>query len=285
MSASKIIKLHLYVYFLLLNFLLFFFASQIVIAGFAYAFGNPLKIINGYDSFGNTCGVSTNRREKELSETVSGISTIDKPYVFFFDFKEIKQSLKICVKNCPTREIESARELYNIYQYNQTGYCRYDFDFNKLNSASDRDEMIFDLIGPCPKLPIHATSPLLNRCIPNGKNSPLKEANELYNVISRWDFVEQTASDLYKSWHIILIVCFVSLVFSIILIGLLHYLTQLISWLIAIFVAISSIAITVLLWWTYYDLKKKKESGELSSVAQYVQNETAVYIFAIIATM
>jgi solute carrier family 44 (choline transporter-like protein), member 1 len=74
-------------------------------------------------------------------------------------------------------------------------------------------------------------------------------------------------------------------VFSIILIGLLHYLTQLISWLIAIFVAISSIAITVLLWWTYYDLKKKKESGELSSVAQYVQNETAVYIFAIIATM
>lgn len=72
---------------------------------------------------------------------------------------------------------------------------------------------------------------------------------------------------------------------SIILIGLLHYLTHIISWLICIFVGVASIALTVLLWWTYYDIKNKKEHAELSQLAQFVQNETAVYVFAIIATV
>jgi solute carrier family 44 (choline transporter-like protein), member 1 len=76
------------------------------------------------------------------------------------------------------------------------------------------------------------------------------------------------------------------LIFSIILIGLLHYLTQIISWLICIFVGIASIALTGLLWYTYYEIKKKKEADEeFSQLGQFVQNETAVFVFAIIATI
>jgi solute carrier family 44 (choline transporter-like protein), member 1 len=154
----------------------------------------------------------------------------------------------------------------------------------KLQNAQDSDKMIFDVTGPCPVLPVHESTALFHRCIPAGKNAPLKEIKELYNVVSHWDFVEQTGRDLYKSWHIILIVCVISLVFSLILIGLLHYLTHIISWLICIFVGIASIAITALLWWTYYDLKNKKNTGELS-FAQFAGNETAIYVFAILATM
>lgn len=90
---------------------------------------------------------------------------------------------------------------------------------------------------------------------------------------------------MYKSWKIIVLVCVLSLALSIILIGLLHYLTQIISWLICIFVGIASIALTVVLWMTYYDIKHKKEHTEMSQLAQFVQNETAVYVFAIIATV
>lgn len=126
---------------------------------------------------------------------------------------------------------------------------------------------------------------VLHRCIPSGVNAPHKEVKELYNLISNWGFVEQTARDLYKSWKIIVLVCVLSLALSIILIGLLHYLTQIISWLICIFVGIASIALTVVLWLTYYDIKHKKEHAELSQLAQFVQNETAVYVFAIIATV
>lgn len=157
---------------------------------------------------------------------------------------------------------------------------------NKLNErlASD-DEMIFDYSGPCPKLPIVESSPIFNRCVPTGKNAPQKGITDFYNLVSTWGFVDQTARDLYKSWHIILLICLVSLVLSVILIGLLHYLTQIISWLICIFVAVASIGLTALLWYTYYDIKHRKENAEISKLAQYVQNETAVYIFAIIATV
>lgn len=191
------------------------------------------------------------------------------------------------MNECPTKEIEDPRQLYSYYQENKTQLCRYDFDMTKLNdrSLASSNEMIFHFTGPCPKLPILEGAPVLHRCIPTGKNAPLKGVKDLYSLISSWDFVEQTARDLYKSWHIIALVCVISLVLSVILIGLLHYLTQIISWLICIFVAVASIAITVLLWMTYYDIKNKKDHAELSQLAQYVQNETAVFVFAIIATM
>lgn len=158
---------------------------------------------------------------------------------------------------------------------------------NKLNDGrlSKTDEMVFDFTGPCPKLPIYEGSPVLHRCVPSGKNAPLKEVKELYSLISSWDFVEQTARDLYKSWHIILLICFISLILSVILIGLLHYLTQIVSWLICIFVGVAAIAVTGLLWYTYYNIKKNKDHAELSQLNQFVQNETAVFVFAIIATM
>jgi solute carrier family 44 protein 1 (choline transporter-like protein) len=52
----------------------FFF--QIYIAAFAYVYGDPLKLINGYDSFGNTCGISKNEKMGGLE--LSGFDTSDK---------------------------------------------------------------------------------------------------------------------------------------------------------------------------------------------------------------
>jgi solute carrier family 44 protein 1 (choline transporter-like protein) len=230
--------------------------------------------------------VSDNRKNADSSfGKAANIDTSDKPYVFFFNLKEIQKSLKICVKQCPSVQLNTSRQLYDYYKQEGTNYCRYDFDMNKLQNTRDDDKLVFHLTGPCPEFPVYEGTPVFHRCVPSGKNAPLKEAQELYKVVSSWDFVEQTARDLYKSWHIIALVCVISLVLSIILIGLLHYLTQIISWLICIFVGVASIAITVLLWYTYYDIKKKKDTAELSQLTQYLQNETAVYVFAIIATM
>ncbi|KAG5678794.1 hypothetical protein PVAND_008429 [Polypedilum vanderplanki] len=263
-----------------------FWVLLIVIAAFAFVYGNPQRIINGYDSFGNTCGVSDNKNYADISYgKAAGIDTSDKKFVYFFNIKEIKKSLKICVKQCPSKQLNTSVQLYDYYREKDTSYCRYDFDMNKLTRASDNDELIFHLTGPCPTLPVYESDPVFHRCIPTGKNAPIKEAQELFNVVSGWDFVEKTAHDLYKSWHVIALVCGLSLIFSIILIGLLHYLTQIISWLICIFVGVASIAITILLWYTYFEIKKKKDSSELSQLAQYLQNETAVYVFAIIATI
>nr|CAD7408778.1 unnamed protein product [Timema cristinae] len=49
---------------------------MIVIAAFAIVYGNPLRLINGYDSFGNTCGTSNNEKMGGLA--LSGMDTSDK---------------------------------------------------------------------------------------------------------------------------------------------------------------------------------------------------------------
>lgn len=226
--------------------------------------------------------MKSNEKYRDTAYNASGISTIDKPYVFFFDLKEIQQSLKICVKSCPDKDINEVDDLVKYYEEKDTSYCRYDFDYNKLKSGVRKDnEMIFHFTGPCPKLPIYQGKPVFHRCIPTGDKAPHKELKQFIDLVGSWGFVEQTATDLYKSWHVIALVCGISLVLSIILIGLLHYLTQIISWLICIFVGVASIAITVLLWWTYYDIKQQKTN----EISEYFSQETAVYVFAIIATI
>jgi len=39
-------------------------------------YGDPLKLINGYDSFGNTCGIQNNEKMGGLE--LSGLDTSDK---------------------------------------------------------------------------------------------------------------------------------------------------------------------------------------------------------------
>lgn len=59
----------------LLFFFLFF--KQIMIAAFALVYGNPLRLINGYDSFGNTCEMKANPK-LGIGE-LFGQDTSDKP--------------------------------------------------------------------------------------------------------------------------------------------------------------------------------------------------------------
>lgn len=64
-----------------------------------------------------------------------------------------------------------------------------------------------------------------------------------------------------------------------------HVLTSIISWLICILVAVSSVAITAVLWWTYHGIRNDPNFETHSLLQQFVRNETAVYVLAILATI
>lgn len=65
-----------------------------------------------------------------------------------------------------------------------------------------------------------------------------------------------------------------------------HWMTNIISWFICIFVAVTSIAVTGILWGTYYDIRHPSDKDmTLSVLAEFLRNETAVYVLAIIATI
>lgn len=260
-----------------------FWIALLIIAVFSFVYGNPIRIINGYDSFGNTCGVKSN--EKFSHFPLSGMNTLDKPYLFFLDIKELRQTLKICVKECPQREIGNAVELYRYYEERDAKYCRYDFNMSLLTTQEAAGPKYFAFAGPCPKFPVYQSTPVLHRCIPTGKNAPLHQIKDMYALINSWGAAQQVFRDLYKTWPTIVLICGLSLLFSIILITMLHVLTSIISWLICIFVAVASIAITGILWWSYYKAKHTLDTDQkLSYLEELVRNETTIYVLAILAT-
>lgn len=65
-----------------------------------------------------------------------------------------------------------------------------------------------------------------------------------------------------------------------------HYLSTIISWLICVLVVIVSACLTGTLWWAYYSVKAKHQMEiKYSFVEEYLRNETAIYVLAIVATI
>lgn len=153
---------------------------------------------------------------------------------------------------------------------------------------------------------VQYSTPVLHRCVPTGKNAPGEQIRDMYDLVNSWSAAQQLLSDLYVTWPTIVVMCFTALrkskifkytflvftfsnanclVLSIVIIALMHILTSIISWLICILVAVSSIAITAVLWWTYYGIRNDPNFEAHSLLQQFVRNETAVYVLAILATI
>lgn len=70
------------------------------------------------------------------------------------------------------------------------------------------------------------------------------------------------------------------------MIALMGILTNIISWFICIFALVASVAVTVVLWMTYFDVRNQRDTTiKYSYLEEFVRNETAIYAVAIIATV
>lgn len=124
---------------------------QVLIAAFSFVYGNPIRIINGYDSFGNTCGA----RNKPMSNLdLSGLDMSNKSFLLFFDVKELRHSLKICVEACPRSTLTKPEDIYSYYKITGMSLCEYGFKYSDFkNNAGDK--LLSNSFGPCPVLPIY----------------------------------------------------------------------------------------------------------------------------------
>uniref|UniRef100_A0A6P4FXR8 Choline transporter-like protein n=1 Tax=Drosophila rhopaloa TaxID=1041015 RepID=A0A6P4FXR8_DRORH len=257
-----------------------FWLFLIVIAIFSFVYGNPLRIINGYDSFGNTCGVKHN--EKFQGFPLSGLNTLDKPELFYFDVKELKKSLKICVKSCPAKTMNKGKELLDYYSQTGTQLCKYDYNMQQLNTAGESSST-FNFLGPCPSLPVHESAPVLHRCVPKGTG---EKVQNYYDMLNNWDVAQQFVGDIYSTWHIIAMVCGLALLISIALVTMMHWLSRIVSWVICVLVIVASVALTVALWYAYYNIKHKSGNNtQYSLLEEYVRNQQAVLTLAVLATI
>jgi len=259
-------------------FILFWFV-MIYIAAFAYVYGDPLKLINGYDSFGNTCGIRNN--EKMGGFELSGLDTSDKRYLFYMDVKDIRNTLKICVKQCPDRNVMNLKDIQEFYQQTGSLLCTYDFNFNSQEwQHNSTGAALQTKFGPCPPTPIYDSVPVLNRCVPR----PVKEL--VFSVLNSWDTVEQVLGDLYATWREILGLTALAFVLSLVVIAILHLLVSFVAWIFMLIVSILSVVGTGLLWWTYADLKHQLDNTPESEILkESVQNESAFLVYSILATV
>lgn len=63
-------------------------------------------------------------------------------------------------------------------------------------------------------------------------------------------------------------------------------LTSIIAWVICVFAIVASVAVTVVLWLTYFDVRNKTDTSiKYSYLEEFLRNETAIYALAIIATV
>lgn len=82
--------------------------AAVFVASFALALGDPRRLVNGCDSFGNVCGA---RNAPMGRLAFSGMDATDRPYLFYLDLADPRSSLKICVSRCPFRALRTMDEV------------------------------------------------------------------------------------------------------------------------------------------------------------------------------
>ncbi|XP_043495020.1 choline transporter-like 1 [Polistes fuscatus] len=260
-----------------------FWFLMILIAAFALVYGNPLHLINGYDSFGNTCGMKNN--QKFGSMELFGQDTSEKPYLFFLDVKNVSQSLKICVKKCPDRTMKNMDDVCQFYKETGSQLChdKPGSNFSACSTGGNKHNKM----RPCLELPVYNSVPILNRCIPKAVQDVGETIiSNLYGLINSWDVIEQILGDLYKTWREILALCFLAFVLSLFMIAIFHLLASIVTWIVMILVSIASVAGTGLLWWTYIGIKRTLDKTDPNQLLEEsVRNERAFLVFSVIATI
>lgn len=158
-----------------------FWGGMFVVANEALKSGNPERLINGVDLYGNTCGFNNLARNTTLRGRAYDLTS--KPNLFFvprYDNATNYQVklLSVCVDSCPSQNIQSGSNLTSDL------ICAYDVAPVYTNVAS----------GCTPK---YATQSLVHRCIPTlGAN--LSEVVAMGNgIVSTLDL--QQAKDLSYS--------------------------------------------------------------------------------------
>lgn len=262
-----------------------FLAAAVFVASFALVLGDPRRLVNGCDSFGNVCGA---RNTPMGSLTFSGLDASDRPYLFYLDLADTHRSLKICVKQCPFRQLRTMDEVRRFTEETGSSLCRYDVG-GADRSASLSNQTMLDLfnkeqqttgLGPCPTLPVPPSKPVLNRCVPDGVTSDIFQS--VYGHINSVDTLQQVVSDLFAAWREVTAMLFLACVLAFVVILLIHRLAELAAKIILVASALSVTAVAAVLWWTYADIKLHLDSTPFELLLEEAaKNERAFLIFAV----
>ncbi|XP_050024903.1 choline transporter-like 1 [Dermacentor andersoni] len=262
--------------------------AAVFVASFALALGDPRRLVNGCDSFGNVCGA---RNAPMGRLAFSGMDLTDRPYLFYLDLADPRNSLKICVSHCPFRALRTMDEVRRFGEETGSSLCRYDVAANNHSALSNATVLdLFDKeqqntgLGPCPQLPVPPSKPVRNHCVPFGASSDV--FHNIYGYLNSADSLQQVVSNLFAAWREVCSMLAFACILSFAVVFLLQRFAELAAKVILILSVLSVMATAAVLWWTYVDIKFHLDLIPFERLLEEAaKNEHAFLIFAIGVTL
>lgn len=290
---------------LCLGLFLAFLVGWGVVAVFAFIHGDPERLINPTDSYGNICGTG---------------NFTSKKYLFYFDMTRCASSSilltgcptpQVCISSCPKYNFAALDPTMDLTKYQSSLICKYNVDLTKTYSNSELRNLAE--IGDCAPYYL-ASSPVVGRCLPsfvnetghnfldafghivintNGQpvtNDSLKDANKfLTELMNAKQVGEMIFSDLKMSYVWILMGIVFAMVLSFIWIVLIRCLGGLMIWLSLFFMlALFSVACGFS-FYRYKDLKGVPGSEDpvhfTTNFESYLSYRSTWLAFGIIAAI
>ncbi|GFN94001.1 choline transporter-like protein 2 [Plakobranchus ocellatus] len=252
-----------------------FIAGLVVVAYFAFLYGDPKLLIYPEDSDGNLCGLGSFK---------------DRKYLFFFDLVKCgRMGPGVFVNGCPTPQVcvercpdENYVYLQNIVDQDKTKLiCKYE-----INATKSVEELVAD--EDCAPFYLRSFS-VINRCLPladlldlakdvvevptaNG-NYTVAEANNVTvsgselklslavyeQFLTAKEYGEKIVADVVASWWMILVGLAIAMVISLIWIILMRWIASFMVWITLLAFVSVWLFLTAICWYLYYDVKGKSE--------------------------
>ncbi|CAD5111760.1 DgyrCDS1041 [Dimorphilus gyrociliatus] len=220
------------------------------IAAHAFINGDIYRLYYGYDSYGNTCGRKNSKIESLQKFNISnnGRDMTDKTKVFFLDIKNFKSAISLCVKKCPESTLSSNKDIKNFAEKADSNLCTYETDVDEYESQANGK------LGPCPSLPVLASTSILSRCVPDllKAKKTLDQANRtrLGNVLTEYfsevsEFLRESVLDFVKKWKEVLIVCAITIVLAFIFVFILRFIASVVAYLSMIIAVVGAIVVVM----------------------------------------
>ncbi|XP_060773251.1 choline transporter-like protein 1 [Neoarius graeffei] len=258
--------------------------GMLFICGFAISTGAASRLISGYDSYGNICG----QRNTEIPGIeLSGRDQTSNKYVFFLDpcnldIVERKiRSVALCVSKCPETQLQTYDDLKKFSETNRSNLCSYELSPERYPDDPNR-------ATKCPKLPVPSSKsfPIFHRCAPADISCFSRFAEALITFVSDNSVLHRVIAGVMTSKEIIMGLCLLSLVLSIILMGVIRFISVVLVWLLTAVVVLGSLGGTGVLWWLYADHRRSTNTTlPANELAVAMDNQKALLIYAIAATV
>ncbi|KAL6466607.1 hypothetical protein MHYP_G00244110 [Metynnis hypsauchen] len=261
-----------------------FNVGMLFICGFAISTGAASRLISGYDSYGNICG---QKNTKIPGIELSGQDQTLNKFVFFLDpcnidiVKRKINSVALCVFRCPETELQTYDDLRKFAFTNGSKLCSYEVTPERYSDDPNK-------ATKCPKLPVPPSKsfPVFHRCTPADISCYAKFAEALITFVSDNSVLHRVITGVMTSKEIIMGLCLLSLVLSVIMMGVIRFISALLVWLLTAIVVLGSLGGTGVLWWLYVDHRVSANSTLPVNELQVAKdNEKALLIYAIAATI